>query len=165
MMHAPLAAAQPAPPPAAPIGTTAEAELVAGHLMDVMDALLAAVEEETRLVRAGKLREATALEGTKTELSRLYVADTMRLKTSQAYMAQAVPRILDDLRQRHDLFHALLQMNLTVLATAHAVSESIMRGVSDEMARKATPQGYGASGRSAAPTTGGRQPLAVSRVL
>ena len=51
-----------------------------------------------------------------------------------------------ELRQRHDLFRAVLQMNLTVLATAHAVSESIMRGVSSELARKATPQGaYGAS--------------------
>ena len=39
-------------------------------------------------------------------------------------------------------------MNLTVLATAHAVSESIMRGVSAELARKATPQAYGASGRA-----------------
>ena len=43
-------------------------------------------------------------------------------------------------------------MNLTVLATAHAVSESIMRGVSAELARKATPQAYGASGRAAAPS-------------
>jgi hypothetical protein len=45
------------------------------------------------------------------------------------------------------------------------VSESIMRGVADEMARKATPQGYGASGRAATPAASGRQPLAVSRVL
>ena len=42
-------------------------------------------------------------------------------------------------------------MNLTVLATAHAVSESIMRGVSAELARKATPQAYGASGRATRP--------------
>ena len=59
-----------------------------------------------------------------------------------------------ELRQRHDLFRAVLQMNLTVLATAHAVSESIMRGVSAELARKATPQAYGASGRATAPRRG-----------
>ena len=55
--------------------------------------------------------------------------------------------------------------NLTVLATAHAVSESIMRGVSTELARKATPQGYGASGRATAPAASSQQPLTVSRVL
>jgi hypothetical protein len=56
-------------------------------------------------------------------------------------------------------------MNLTVLATAHAVSESIMRGVSAELARKATPQGYGASGRAAVPGAATMQPLTLSRVL
>ena len=73
--------------------------------------------------------------------------------------------MVDDLRQRHDEFRALLQMNLTVLATAHAVSESIMRGVSNELARKATPQAYGATGRATAPPVSSQQPLTVSRVL
>jgi hypothetical protein len=59
----------------------------------------------------------------------------------------------------------VLQINLTVLATAHAVSESIMRGVSEELARKAQPQAYGASGRAMAPAKGNAPPLTVSRVL
>ena len=56
-------------------------------------------------------------------------------------------------------FRALLQINLTVLATAHAVSEGIMRGVSDELARKAAPQTYGATGRANAPGPSAAQPL------
>ena len=81
---------------------------------------------------------------------------------------QAIPcRVerLEELRQRHDKFRALLQINLTVLATAHAVSEGIVRGVSDEMARKSAPQTYGASGRTNAPSRSAASPLAVSRVL
>ena len=147
------------------IGSAAEAEGVINHLMDVMDALLRVVEEETALVRAGKLAEATRLEPSKHELSQLFLADTTRLKTSQGFLAQAMPDVLEALRKRHDLFQALLQVNLTVLATAHAVSESIMRGVSGELARKATPQGYGASGRSVTPSPLSLQPLTVSRVL
>jgi hypothetical protein len=76
-----------------------------------------------------------------------------------------MPDVLEALRNRHDLFQTLLKVNLTVLATAHAVSESIMRGVSSELARKATPQGYGATGRSAVPGSSGLQPLTLSRVL
>ena len=135
------------------------------HLLDVMDALLGTVEEETELVRAGKLIEASKLEPTKAELSRMYVADTTRIKASQGYLVRTTPEMVDDLRQRHDEFRALLQMNLTVLATAHAVSESIMRGVSNELARKATPQAYGATGRATAPPVSSQQPLTVSRVL
>jgi hypothetical protein len=161
----PFAEPAPAPAPNASIASAAEAEILIKHLCDVMDALLATVEQETALVRAGKLGEAAKLEPSKTELSQLYMADTARVRTSKAYLEQTMPAALADLRKRHDLFHALLQMNLTVLATAHAVSESIMRGVSSELARKATPQGYGASGRSVAPAASGLQPLTVSRVL
>jgi hypothetical protein len=95
----------------------------------------------------------------------MYVADTARIKASQVYLDRVRPAMAKELRQRHDLFRAVLQMNLTVLATAHAVSESIMRGVSSELARKATPQAYGASGCTTAPTAGAMQPLTLSRVL
>jgi hypothetical protein len=156
--------AEPSPQPRA-VTNAAEAELLMKHLMDVMDALLAVVEEETNLVRAGNLRGAAKLETSKAELSRLYFLDAARLKASQALLSQAMPQVFAALRQRHDLFHALLQMNLTVLATAHAVSESIMRGASDELARRATPHAYGASGRAAVPPPSSLQPLAVSRVL
>jgi hypothetical protein len=153
------------PPNISAVTNTAEAELLMKHLMDVMDALLGLVQEETELVRAGKLSGLAQIEASKAELSRLYVLDAARLKASQEFLKRAMPDVFAALRQRHDLFHALLQMNLTVLATAHAVSESIMRGVSDEMARRATPHAYGASGRAAVPPPSSRQPLAISRVL
>jgi hypothetical protein len=153
------------PEPMRPVASQGEAEALIRHLLDVMDALLGTVEEETELVRAGKLVEASKLEPTKAELSRMYVADTTRIKASQGYLVRMTPGMIDDLRQRHDEFRALLQMNLTVLATAHAVSESIMRGVSNELARKATPQAYGATGRATAPPVSSQQPLTVSRVL
>jgi len=52
-----------------------------------------------------------------------------------------------------------------VLATAHAVSEDLIRGVSGELARRAAPQTYGATGRPTAPSKSAIQPLAVSRSL
>ena len=114
-----------------------------------MDALLGTVEEETALVRAGKLAEAAKLEAAKTELSQ-HVCRRHRAHQGEpeSISTSVTPAMAAELRKRHDLFRAVLQMNLTVLATAHAVSESIMRGVSVELARKATPQAYGASGRA-----------------
>ena len=150
---------------AAPVASAAEGETLIKHLLEVMEALLGAVEEETALIRAGKLAEAAKLEPAKAELSNMYIADTARIKASQVYLDRVRPAMAQELRQRHDLFRAVLQMNLTVLATAHAVSESIMRGVSAELSRKATPQAYGASGSATVPTAGARQPLTLSRVL
>jgi hypothetical protein len=147
------------------VGSMQEAATLITHLIDVMDAMLVVVEDETKLVRAGKLSAAARLVPTKHQLSQLYVADTQRLKASQPFIAHTAPNVLAALRKRHDEFRATLQMNLTVLATAHAVSEGIMRGVSDELARKSSPAVYGASGRTATPGVRHAQPLALSRTL
>ena len=107
-----------------------------------MDALIGVVEEETKLVRAGRLTEVKRLGGQKTDLARLYLADTARLQASQPYLAKAAPGVLKVLRERHNTFRAMLQVNLTVLATAHAVAEGIIRGVSSEINRQAAMIGY-----------------------
>jgi len=150
---------------ARPVGDPAEAQAVIGHLSDVMDALLGVVEEETQLVRLGKLTEVARLEPKKTNLARLYLADTARLQASQPYLKKTVPGVLQVLRERHNTFRAMLQINLTVLATAHAVAEGIIRGVSAELNRSAAPQTYGATGRHVAPPPRNTLPLSVSRSL
>ena len=143
-MNGATAPSQPAP--LRSVASPDEAETLIRHMLDVMDALLGTVEEET-------------------ELSQMYLADTARIRASQGYLSKSTPTMVDELRKRHEEFRVLLQMNLTVLATAHAVSESIMRGVSGELARKATPAAYGASGRPAAPSASASQPFTLSRVL
>jgi hypothetical protein len=133
--------------------------------MDVMSALLGVIERETELVRAGKLREAMAFEQQKSELSRRYVSTVAHLKASQKFLAQAAPELLTALHRHHDVFRAMLQINLTVLATAHAVSESIVRGVNTEMQSRNIPNTYTSAGRRTAPGPRHMTPLAVSRSL
>jgi hypothetical protein len=153
-------------PPAIPLpATPADARRLAEGLLEVMTALLGVIERETELVRAGKVREAMALEGKKTELSRRYVGIITHLKNSQSYLARATPELLTTLHRHHDTFRAMLQVNLTVLATAHAVSEGIVRGVNAELQRREVPNTYTAAGRRAAPGPRNISPLAVSRSL
>jgi len=66
--------------------------------------------------------------------------------------ARWIPDAFDRLNKRHNTFRDLLQTNLTVIATAHAVSEGIIRDVSGELSRKQAPSTYGANGRAQAPT-------------
>ena len=87
-----------------------------------MEALLNIVEDETALVREGRLGEIQRLQAAKSALARDYVADTTQLEASRAFLSQIMPSALSALRTRHDQFRALLQVNLTVLATVHAVS-------------------------------------------
>jgi len=153
----------PAPIPAT--STPVQARKLAEDLMDVMGALLGVIERETELVRAGKVREALNLDGQKGELSRRYMVAVECLKTSQKYLSQVSPELLTTLRRHHDTFRAMLQINLTVLATAHAVSEGIVRGVNTEIQRRNIPNTYTASGQRAAPGPRNITPLALSRSL
>src|ERR1700686_5798734 len=151
--------------PKAAAAAASDARKLAENLMDVMSALLGVIERETELVRAGKLREAMAFEPNKTDLSRRYVNAVDLLQANQKYLSQTVPELLTTLHRHHDVFRAMLQINLTVLATAHAVSESIVRGVNTEMQSRNIPNTYTSAGRRAAPGPRHMTPLAVSRSL
>jgi len=165
MNQRPQASPSPASAPARAISTPAEARKLAENLMDVMSGLLGIIERETELVRAGNVREAMRLEDQKGELSRRYMVAVENLKNAQKYLAQVSPELLTTLRRHHDTFRAMLQVNLTVLATAHAVSEGIVRGVNTEIQRKNIPNTYTASGQRATPGPRNITPLSVSRSL
>ena len=157
--------AKPAPAPAKVISTPVEARQLTEELMEVMNGLLRVIERETELVRAGNVREAMQLEQQKSELSGRYMVAVESLKNAQKYLNQVSPELLTTLRRHHDTFRAMLQINLTVLATAHAVSEGIVRGVNTEIQRKNIPNTYTASGQRATPGPRNMTPLSVSRSL
>jgi hypothetical protein len=147
------------------IASLSEAEVVIARLLEIMDAMLAVVEQETALVRAGKLSAAARLAPSKTQLAQHYLTETQRLKAGDNFFRQARHHVLDALRARHDRLRTALGTNLTVLATARAVSEGVIRGVSDQLARKSMPETYCASGRPTAPQPCRAEPLMMSRKL
>ena len=147
------------------ISTAAEAERAIANLNTILDSLTETIEEETAHMRKGRVRDAVALEPHKTELAQRYVMESARINTAKPVIAKALPQALAALRERHAVFQTVLQKNLTVIATAHAVSEGIIRGVSGEITRRRAPSTYGASGRTNAPAPRTSQPLAVSRTL
>lgn len=136
---------------------------LASTLIELMDALTAVLQQETELVTAGKLRAASELAAAKADLAGRYQAASVRLKAAGRGRFAAEPTLSADLRARHERFRGLLQLNQTVLATAHAVSEGLIRGAAGEVARKATPQGYGARGQAVGPPQRTAQPVALSR--
>lgn len=148
-----------------PIKTAAEAEQAIADLSDLVERLRDLVEQETALVHAGRTRAAVGLRASKAELAGRLFAGGERLKANAKFLLQAAPTHCAALHRLQDAFRAALQRNMTVLATAHAVSEGIVRRLSGDLARKASPQVYGASGRATGPNPRHGQPLAISRIL
>ncbi|CAL8971800.1 hypothetical protein RHODGE_RHODGE_03076 [Rhodoplanes serenus] len=152
--------------PLRPIASADEARDVIRMLDETVTALSAVIEEESRLVRAGRLSEVARLAPRKTDFARAYLTDSQRLRDALPRLRGALGRDIEGAKARHAAFQTQLQANLTALATAHAVSEGIVRGVAGEVARTTAPQTYGASGRtSTADPRQAARPLAVYRSL
>ncbi|HML06578.1 MAG TPA: hypothetical protein VK430_00420 [Xanthobacteraceae bacterium] len=147
------------------IKTTAEAEKDLDRMTDLIERLHAVIEQETALVRAGRVRMAVALGPTKSELAGQLCAAGEQLKANAKFLLQSAPARAAALHRLQEGFRAVLQRNMIVLATSHAVSEGIVRRLCGDLVRKRTPQVYGASGRTAAPNPRHGQPLALSRIL
>jgi hypothetical protein len=148
-----------------PMTNTAEAEGALDELSGLVEKLTALLAQETALVRAGEIRRAAAMEPDKRDLTGRLIAAGERIKANAKFILSATPKRCAALGSVQDAFRVVIQKNMMVLATAHAVSEGIVRRLSSEVTRKAAPQTYGASGRTIAPSQKHARPLAVSRTL
>ena len=123
----------------AAVQNPADAEQLVVQLTQVMDGLLAVVEEETQLIRAGCADIPTQVEQSKADLARRYSADINRLRRSRLYLRQLMPVSFAVLQQRHKTFSALLQINLTLLAAERAATETPLDDESEESSSASNP--------------------------
>jgi len=147
------------------ITSVAEAEKTVDEVSALIDKLTALMQEEMALVHAGRVRKAAALGEAKSALAGALYVGGERLKANADFVRRAAPARCAVLQNLQEKFRAVLQKNMVVLATAHAVSEGIVRRLSGDLARKAAPQVYGSTGRATAPNPRHGRPLAISRTL
>lgn len=145
-----------------PIASKTSAEALLNHIGETMVALVQVFEDETRLVRAGKLAAAAELMPEKTNLASLYVRDIETMKLNAQYIKETLPELVEEMRAAHDSFREILTRNLQVIATAQSVAEGLIRGAADEASRRHDPRGYHANGRTA-PAKAVTRPVMVSR--
>ncbi len=126
-----------------PIRTETEARAFLDDFETAMSDLIATIEEETALVRAGKLFAATDVVSRKTaELGR-YLQIRTRLKREFATLSRLAPDRLGHMREEHVAAIEKIRANLGVLAIAREVAEGIVRNVSASVGRHAAPASYG----------------------
>lgn len=155
---------QDAVPARQPITTRAEAEAECATLDRTMTSLLAAIEEETALVRAGKLSDAGELQPKKADLMQTYIAMMNRTRDNSVSLGNLAPSAVTELRRRHSEFQAVLKINLAVLSTAREVAEGLVRTVAKSVGSVQPPKTYGRTGGNPASATTAHG-IAVNRSL
>ena len=148
-----------------PITTTAEAEQAIDDRRDADRQIIRPCRTGNRAGARRQGAQRAEIGRQKAELAGKLYASGERLKANAKFLLQAAPARCAALARLQEGFRAVLQKNLIVLATAHAVSEGIVRRLSGDLARKTSPQVYGATGRATAPHPRHGQPLAISRKL
>lgn len=148
----------------AEIHTEEEARALVSEFEASLSALLATIEEETALVKAGRLFAATDLVTRKNEQLGRYLQLRTRLKGQIGAVTRAVPAAADRLREIHLTGQEALRANLAVLSIAREVAEGIVRNVATAVGRTTAPSTYG---RNAAPPVriAGARGIAVDRRL
>lgn len=147
------------------VASAEEAEGLVKGVIDVMAALESLMHEETLLMKGGRIDDALAREARKSELAGTYLRALERLKSNAIALARLAPAALDELKASHRRFSRVIETNQTVLATARAVSEGLMRSLADEVGKKTRPQAYAANRQMAPHVVAQAAPLVVSKKL
>lgn len=149
------------------VASAVEAEQLIEAVLETLGALSHVVGEETGLVKAGRLKDAMEREARKAELAGSYMKGVEQIKLNAVALARFAPERVKRLKSAHLAFQDLIELNQTVLATARAISESIMRDLATDANRQNRAPGYGptatvGAGVFARPNAG---PLVVSKSL
>lgn len=136
----------PAAPERAPasIAGRDDAVRVLEQLSGAMRELEFMLESETALIGAGRIRDGLAAEVRKGELAADYMLRLQHAKANVVALGRFAPEALRAFRTKQAEFERVIDRNQTVIATARTISEGLIRGLSEEMARSTRPSGYGA---------------------
>ncbi|NNM74703.1 hypothetical protein [Enterovirga aerilata] len=131
-------------------------------LTGALTELEACLEAETALIGAGRIRDGLAEEARKSELSGAYVLRLQEAKANVVALARLAPPALAAFRSRQAAFERVMERNQTVIATARAVSEGLIRGLSEAVEREARPKLYGLPSRGPGAVAPAAAPLVFS---
>ncbi len=141
-----------------------DAETLVNGVIAAMSDLETLLETETAHVRVGRFREGLTEGSRKGELAASYMTGLESIKANAVALARLAPDALERLKRAHAKFSDVVQANQMVLATARAVSESLVKGIADEMNRQARPASYGPAGPQPRRAATG-EPLVLSKRL
>jgi flagellar biosynthesis/type III secretory pathway chaperone len=115
--------------------------------MSALDQLVSVMNEETTLLRAGRMKDASVLTGEKTALAQDYVGLVRSIQRQTARLLKEAPDAVRQLRAGHERLATQLAENLRALSTAKNVTEDILTDVAQAVGQKNQTRTYGATGQ------------------
>ncbi|MCF4098825.1 hypothetical protein [Maritalea mediterranea] len=132
-----------------PIPLPGEPEEVCIAARDTLTRLVDIMNNETTLLRAGRLLQASELAAPKAELAQKYVGLARAIQHNVDSLKQTAPHLLEELQKSQTALATQMAENMRVLATAKSLSEEIVGDVAAQLGRAQKPKTYGGNGVTA----------------
>jgi len=126
--------------------------------------LVAIMNEETTLLRAGSFRQAGGLTPDKTRLAQDYVGFARSVQRQLARLQAEAPVDLERLQKGHERLATQMAENLKVIASARNLTDSLLTETATVVASRERPKTYDESGVIPS-TTRGSTGIAVRKSL
>lgn len=130
-----------------------------------LEALVSVMNEETTLLRAGRMREAGAVSARKTALAQDYVGLVRSIQRQTARLLREAPDDVRRLRAGHERLATQMAENLKVLATSRSLTEDILTDVADAVGQRGRARTYGPDGEVAGAAGAAARGIAINRSL
>lgn len=143
--------------------------LPASELCQMAEGALAAqvdvMNQETTLLRAGHVRQASLLTPDKTRLAQDYVGFARSVQRQGERLKREAPAAVERLRQGHERLATQMAENLRVLATAKTVTEDLLSDVAKIVGQQDRAKAYGRTGVVANDPASSARGIALNRAL
>ncbi|MGB3338626.1 MAG: flagellar protein FlgN [Devosia sp.] len=134
------------------------AEIALAALVDVMN-------QETTLLRAGHMRQASTLTPEKARLAQDYVSFARSIQRQTDRLRTDAPGAVERLRSGHERLATQMAENLRVLATARMVTEDLLTDVAKVVGQQNKAKTYGRGGAVTADPAASARGIAINRAL
>ena len=134
------------------------AEVALTALVDVMN-------QETTLLRAGHMRQASTLTPEKTRLAQDSVGFARSVQRQGERLKTQAPDAIARLRQGHEMLATQMAENLRVLATSRTVTEDLLTDVAKIVGQQSKATTYGNGGRMSSDPAASARGIAINRAL
>ncbi|MET3924872.1 hypothetical protein [Devosia sp. 2618] len=134
------------------------AEIALAALVDVMN-------QETTLLRAGHMRQASTMTPDKTRLAQDYVTFARSVQRQGSRLKSQAPEAVERLKLGHARLATQMAENLRVLATARTVTEDLLTDVAKVVGQQNKAKTYGRAGTMATDNANSARGIAINRAL
>ena len=142
-----------------------DARVLCVKTSNALDALLDVMNQETMLLRAGKLKDAGLLTPKKSQLSQDYVTLARSVKREAERLKIEAPNEIKQLKNRHESLATQMAENLRVLATARNVTQDLLNDVAKSVGNATKPQTYNIAGKLANETANSMKGISLNKAL